>query len=337
MDIKEILFELSNSDAVGYVTEARDIAYTMLSKYCECKKSDTLNVFGYLKGESDYTVMLDAHIDQIAFIVTDVDDNGFLTVSNVGGIDLRQLPSRRVIIHGKQKVTGVFVSTPPHLGGKDTDYSDITAIKIDTALGNNAKDIISVGDIVTFATEPISLLGDRVSGKSFDDRAGCAVIIETAKRLSKEKLPVNVAFLLSDKEEIGQGGAKTGAFRLTPDEAVILDVSFGDTPGIAPEKTGELTKGAMIGISPLLDKAMSDKLMSVASSKNLPYQTEVMSGNSGTNADVIAVTKEGVKTATVSIPLRNMHTDCEILSVCDLENTVELLCEYIRNGGVKNA
>lgn len=337
MDIKEILFELSNSDAVGYVTEARDIAYTMLSKYCECKKSDTLNVFGYLKGESDYTVMLDAHIDQIAFIVTNIDDNGFLTVSNVGGIDLRQLPSRRVIIHGRQKVTGVFVSTPPHLGGKDTDYSDITAIKIDTALGNNAKDIISVGDIVTFATEPISLLGDRVSGKSFDDRAGCAVLIETAKRLSKEKLPVNVAFLLSDKEEIGQGGAKTGAFRLTPDEAVILDVSFGDAPGIAPEKTGELTKGAMIGISPLLDKAMSDKLMSVASSKNLPYQTEVMSGNSGTNADVIAVTKEGVKTATVSIPLRNMHTDCEILSVRDLENTVELLCEYIRNGGVKNA
>ena len=337
MDIKEILFELSNSDAVGYVTEARDIAYTMLSKYCECEKSDTLNVFGYLKGESDYTVMLDAHIDQIAFIVTDVDDNGFLTVSNVGGIDLRQLPSRRVTIHGRQKVTGVFVSTPPHLGGKDTDYSDITAIKIDTALGNNAKDIISVGDIVTFATEPISLLGDRVSGKSFDDRAGCAVIIETAKRLSKEKLPVNVAFMLSDKEEIGQGGAKTGAFRLTPDEAVILDVSFGDTPGIAPEKTGELTKGAMIGISPLLDKAMSDKLMSVASSKNLPYQTEVMSGNSGTNADVIAVTKEGVKTATVSIPLRNMHTDCEILSVSDLENTVELICDYIRNGGMKNA
>ena len=336
MDIKEILFELSNSDAVGYVTEARDIAYTMLSKYCECKKSDTLNVFGYLKGESDYTVMLDAHIDQIAFIVTDVDDNGFLTVSNVGGIDLRQLPSRRVTIHGRQKVTGVFVSTPPHLGGKDTDYSDITAIKIDTALGSCAKDIISVGDIVTFSTEPVSLIGDRVAGKSFDDRAGCAVLIEVAKRLSKEKLPVNVAFLLSDSEEIGQRGAKTAAFKVTPNEAVAVDVSFGDTPGISSDKTGELTKGAMIGISPLLDKAMSDKLMSVASSKNLPYQIEVMSGNSGTNADVIAVTKEGVKTATVSIPLRNMHTDCEILSVCDLENTVELLCEYIRNGGVKN-
>ena len=337
MDIKEILFELSNSDAVGYVTEARDIAYTMLSKYCECEKSDTLNIFGYLKGESDYTVMLDAHIDQIAFIVTDVDDNGFLTVSNVGGIDLRQLPSRRVIIHGKQKVTGVFVSTPPHLGGKDTDYSDITAIKIDTALGSCAKDIISVGDIVTFSTEPVSLIGDRVAGKSFDDRAGCAVIIEVAKRLSKEKLPVNVAFLLSDSEEIGQRGAKTAAFKVTPNEAVVVDVSFGDTPGISSDKTGDLAKGAMIGISPLLDKGMSKKLISVAKDKNIPYQIEVMARDSGTNADVIATTKTGVKTATVSIPLRNMHTDCEILSISDLENTVTLLCEYIRNGGVKNA
>ncbi len=337
MNIKERLFELSKADASGYVAEARDIAYTMLSKYCKCEKSDTLNTFGFLKGESDYTVMLDAHIDQIAFVVTNVDDNGFLTVSNAGGIDLRQLPSRRVIIHGKEKVTGVFVSTPPHLSDGEKEYTDISVIKIDTALGNKAKAIISVGDIVTFCTEPVSLLGDRVAGKSFDNRAGVCVLIEVAKQLSKEKLPVNVAFLLSDSEEIGLRGAKTAAFKVSPYEAVIIDVSFGDTPGVSSDKTGELTKGAMIGISPLLDKAMSKKLILAAKEKDIPYQTEVMSSASGTNADVIAVTKEGVKTATVSIPLRNMHTDCEILSISDLENTVALLCEYIRNGGVKNA
>ena len=335
MNIKERLFALSSVDAVGHITYAKDLAYDMLSNYCECEKTDTLTVIGRLKGESDYTLMLDAHIDQIAFVVTNVDDNGFLTVSNAGGIDLRMLPSRRVTVHGKEEITAVFCSTPPHLSTGDTEFSDIADIKIDTTLASKAKEIVSVGDYVTFNSEPCELLNTSVCGKSFDDRAGVAVLIEVAKRLKDKKLPINVAFVLSDGEELGLRGVRPAAFKVNPDEAIAVDVSFGDGIGITEEESGILGKGAMIGFSPCLDSSISKKLTIVAKEKEIPYQTEVMGRSTGTNADMISVNRGGVRTCTLSVPLRNMHTDCEILNINDLENTVELLCEYILGGGIK--
>lgn len=336
MNIKERLFALSSADAVGNVNEASDLAFEMLSEYCECERTNTLSVIGYLKGESNYTLMLDAHIDQIAMVVTNVDDEGFLTVSNAGGIDLRMLPSRRVTVHSKQKITAVFCSTPPHLASGEREYTDIDYIKLDTALGKKAKELVSVGDFVTFNTKPVELLNNRVCGKSFDDRAGVACVIEVAKRLKGKKLPFNVAFVLSDGEELGLRGIRTATFKINPDEAIAIDVSFGDGIGISEEESGELGKGAMIGVSPCLDSEISKKLINVASEKGIPYQTEVMAEKSGTNADMISVSREGVRTCTLSIPLRNMHTDCEILDILDLENACELLCEYILSGGVKN-
>ncbi len=336
MDIKTRLFALSKANAVGNIKDASDLAYNMLSEYCECEKTDTLSVIGYLKGESDYTLMLDAHIDQVAMVVTDVDDNGFLTVSNAGGIDLRMLPSRRVTVHGKEKITAVFCATPPHLSKGDTEYSDIADIKLDTALGKKAKEIITVGDFVTFNTEPAELLNTRVCGKSFDDRAGVTCVIEVAKKLSTKKLPFNVAFVLSDGEELGLRGIRTASFKVNPDEAIAIDVSFGDGIGISEEESGKLGQGGMIGFAPCLDSAVSKKLTEIAKKNNIPYQTEVMGRTTGTNADMIAVSREGVRTGTLSIPLRNMHTDCEILDLCDLNSVCDLLCEYILEGGVRN-
>lgn len=336
MDIKERLFKLSVADAVGNIKEASNLAFEMLSEYCDCERTDTLSVIGYLKGESDYTLMLDAHIDQIAMVVTNVDDDGFLTVSNAGGIDLRMLPSRRATVHAKQKITAVFCSTPPHLASGEQEYTDIADIKLDTALGKKAKEIVSVGDFVTFNTKPFELLNNRVCGKSFDDRAGVTCVIEVAKRLKDKKLPFNVVFVLSDGEELGLRGIRTAAFKVDPDEAIAIDVSFGDGIGISEEESGELGKGAMVGISPCLDSKISKKLTNVAKERNIPYQTEVMAEKSGTNADMISISREGVRTCTLSLPLRNMHTDCEILDICDLESACELLCEYILSGGVKD-
>lgn len=336
MNIKERLLALSSADAAGTISDASDLAYKMLNEYCDCEKTDTLSVIGYLKGDGDYTLMLDAHIDQIAFVVTNIDDNGFLTVSNSGGIDLRMLPSRRVTVHGKEKITAVFCSTPPHLSSGEKEYSDISDIKLDTTLGSKAKDIISVGDYVTFATEPCELLNNRVCGNSFDDRAGVTCLIEVAKRLKDNKLPFNIAFVLSDGEELGLRGIRPATFKVNPDEAIAIDVSFGDGIGISEEESGILGKGAMIGFSPCLDSKISKKLTNIAKEKGIPYQTEVMGRSTGTNADMISVNREGVRTCTLSIPLRNMHTDCEILDIKDLETTVELLCEYILSGGVKN-
>ncbi len=270
--IKDLLFELSRKDAVGSLTEAADFAFCELSKYTEAQKLSGLSCVGFLKGEKDYTLMLDAHIDQIARVVTDVTDDGFLTVSKAGGIDLRALPSRRVVIYGKERVEGVFCSIPPHLAKGEMEFEDISNLKIDTMLGSKAKELISLGDIVTFKGEALELANGRVSGKSFDDRAGVACLIDVARRIENEKLPFNVAFVLSDAEELGLRGSKTATFKVDPNEAIAVDVSFGDGIGISEDECGKLGAGGMIGISPSLDSAVSNKLIATAKENNIPYQ-----------------------------------------------------------------
>ena len=337
MDIKDILFSLSERDAIGTVTEARDTAREILSEYAEVKNGGNLSVIGFIKGKSDYTILLDAHIDQIGMIVTDIDEEGFLTVSNSGGIDIRALPARAVTVHGKEKIPAVFCSTPPHLAKGETEYTDIADIKLDTGLGKKAREIVTVGDYVTFSAAPTALSGDLVTGRSFDDRSGVACLLEAAKRLAGRELPVSVAILLSDGEELGMRGAATAAFGIDADEAIAVDVSFGNGIGISETECGKLGEGAMIGVSPVLDRALSDKLIDTAEQNGIKYQLEAMGGKTGTNADVISVSRGGVKTCTVSIPLRNMHTETEVLSLSDLNSVCDLLEKYILSGGLLNA
>ena len=334
MDIKSTLFALSCEVGIGNLRGATDLAESELKKYAAVSRTDNLGITGVIKGERDYTVMLEAHIDEIGFIVTDVDENGFLTVTACGGIDLRALPSRRVDIHGKQKIRGVFCSTPPHLSEKDVCFDNISDLKIDSCLGRKARDVISIGDYVTFATEPQALCGDYLCGKSFDDRAGVCVLLELASRFAEKKPPVNIAFCISDMEEIGLRGAKTSSYKIFPDEAIAIDVSFGNGPDIPAKDCGKMEKGAMIGVSPIIDREISNKLIRLANGNGIPYQTEVMGRSTGTDADVISVTKSGIKTGLVSIPLRNMHTDCEIISLKDIESVCDLLELYVSGGGL---
>lgn len=334
MDMEKTLKSLSDAVGIGNIREATEIAEKELSRYAEITRMDNLGITGKIKGKSDYTLMLEAHIDEIGFIVTDVDKNGFLTVSTCGGIDLRALPSRQVCIHGKEKVRGVFCSTPPHLAEKDFVFDKISDIRIDTCLGERAKEVICCGDYVTFCTETKSLSGDRMCGKSFDDRAGVCVLLKLASRFKSETPPVNLAFCISDMEELGLRGAKTSTYKISPDEAIAIDVSFGDGPDINPNDCGKMEKGAMIGISPVIDCGISDKLIRIANENGIPYQTEVMGKSTGTDADVISVTKSGVRTGLISIPLRNMHTDCEIISTSDIKSVCDLLYAYIKGGGM---
>lgn len=336
MDIKETLFRLSDLSAVGSITEAADLAFELLSKYADTARAGGLTVIGKLKGKSDYTIMLDAHIDEVGFIVTDVDENGFITAAKCGGIDLRTLPARPVTVHGKKDIAAVFCSTPPHLSKGDEVFDDISKLKLDTGLGEKAQDIVSVGDYITYRTKANSLFGSRVTGKSFDDRAGVVCLLELAERLSKKQLPCNVVFSICDGEELGLRGAKTSAFRIQPDEAVAIDVSFGDGPDISPDDCGKLSSGAMVGISPVLDRRISDRLTDIAKTEGIPYQTEVMGGRTSTDGDVISVTANGVRTGLLSIPLRNMHTDVEVIDTEDIKSVCDILESYILSGGVMN-
>lgn len=333
MNINELLAALCNAVSLGNKRDAADIAGAELSKYAEVFRFGSIGIIGKIDKGAERTLLLDAHIDEVGFVVTNVFDDGFVKVANVGGIDPRILPASRVTIHGLRDVSAVFTSTPPHLAKDESEAVSIDDILLDTALGNEAKEIISAGDFVSFDSRFTPLVKTRVSGKSFDDRAAVACLIELASRLYDKPLPVNLIFSFSEQEELGTRGAITSAFANDCDEAVAIDVSFGTAPGVSAEESGRLGGGVMIGVSPILNKSMTDRLTAIAKEKSIPHQFEVMGGRTGTDADVISVSKSGVPTALLSIPLRNMHTPVEVIDTKDLLSLCDLLEEYILGGG----
>ncbi len=333
MDIKNTLIALSNSCGIGTVTETADFAQKLLQQSCTVRRIGGLGLIGEINNGSEHTILLDAHIDEVGFVVTNVSDNGFLTVQKCGGIDLRHLPAKAVTVHGKEKIPAVFVSTPPHLdkGGDMSD--DIGDYKIDTGLNAQAGDKISIGDFVTYRRTATVLCDDTVCGKSLDNRAGVTALLEVADRLRDKKIDCNVLILLSDAEELGLRGAKTSVFGKKIDEAIVVDVSFGDGPDVPKTQCGNLRGGAMVGISPVINRQISNKLQQIAINGDIPFQKEVMGGNTSTNADAITLNESGIPTGLLSIPLRNMHTDVEVVSIPDIVSVADIIEEYILSGG----
>ena len=155
--------------------------------------------------------------------------------------------------------------------------------------------------------------------------------------LEDKKISCKLSVMFSVQEETGGSGAQTGAFSACADEAIAVDVSFATAPGINGEKYASLGGGTMIGYAPSLDYEMSRKLSAIAENKNIPNQAEVMGGKTGTNCDEIQISGKGVKTALLSIPLRNMHTAVEVCDLEDIENTAKLMAEYIIGRSGSNA
>lgn len=325
---KDILLKLSDSCGFGGLEDTLEIVEKYLMEFMPLKRHGN-SLVGLMAGTCDKTILLDAHVDEIGMYVTEVNSEGFVKVTAAGGIDPRILGACEVVIFGKEKLAGVFCSTPPHLSkGDDNTAPKLSDLLIDTGL-KNAADLISVGDRVCFKPNTKELLGQRVSGKSLDNRAGVTALILAAKLLHDTILPVNVIFSFSDMEEVGLRGARTLSFDASPDWSITVDVSFGDCPNVPKEQTGTLGKGTMVGISPVLSKKMTDGIMSLADKNGIPYQKEIMGGTTSTNADVISLTKSGVPTALLSIPLRNMHTPTEVVDLDDIETTARLIAEFI--------
>lgn len=331
MELKELLIKLADADGVSGLDGALDVAEKELSPLGKVSRDNMGGIAAEIKGKKDYTILLDAHIDEIGMMVTAIDD-GFIHVAKCGGVDVRTLISQEVVIHGKENVFAVFCSIPPHLKKDSNEIPDIDEMAIDTGLSmDEAEKIISIGDRISFRQKAVSLIDDRVTGKSLDNRAGCAAVIEAAKLLCADgEAPCNIIVSLSAQEELGLRGARTATYNYFPDQAIVVDVSFGAFQGIPSQKTGKLTKGPMICISPITDRFMTNSLIDICEEENMPYQREVCGSSTGTNADVISVTKSGVRTALISIPLLNMHTAAETISMSDVENTAKLIADYVR-------
>lgn len=333
-ELEQLIFRLCSAPGTpGAESTAAEAARAELKELANVKTDRMGNLtaeFGNPNAKEH--VLLDAHLDQIGLIVTGIDQKGFLRVARCGGTDARVLPGGAVTVYGEETLGGVVCCTPPHLReGGDDKVEPVDKMAVDVGLPRaEAEKLVHPGDRIQFDTKPKRLLGTRVSAAGLDDRAGAAAFVRCAQILSQETLDCKVTILLSAQEEVGGSGAKTGAFSVQPTQAVAVDVSFAAQPGIRDENVGKLGGGPMIGIAPILSRGITDKLISLAKEKEMPWTREVMGGSTGTNSDEIATTGRGIPTGMVSIPLRYMHTPAEVVDLRDIENTAQLLAAYLR-------
>ena len=337
MDIKEQLKILTRETGVsGDELPASRKAAELLERYAEEVSVDAFgNVTGFVRSgvPGAKTLMLDAHIDRVGLIVTYIDEKGFLGVGCCGSIDVRTLPAQSVTVHGKRDIMGVVSTLPPHVQ-KESGAPEIGDIFIDVGMTKEqAEREISLGDRVTVNSCFCELCGDVISAPAIDDRSGVCAILAALEMIKGKPLAYDLAVCFSAQEETGTRGVKQAAFRIQPDEAIAVDVSFGRTPDSSPKDTEELGSGVMIGFSASLDKGMSNALRDLAEKRGIPFTCEVMPSSTGTNADSIGISGRGVKCCTLSFPIRYMHTSVETVDLRDIEATARLICEYVTGGG----
>ena len=331
MTTLDLLEKITTPVAVsGAENNIVNVLKDMLSQYGDVTVDSLNNV--YCTFGKGYHFLLDAHIDEIGFIVKSISDDGFIKVHNVGGVDRRMLLASEVCVWGKDEYRGVISTLPPHLqkASDEKTAPQIDEISIDIGMTREqAEKCVSLGDRVTFKRNFTKLLGTQVSSSVLDDRSGVASIILALDEI--KNLPCKVTVMFSSQEEVGTRGAKVGPYNKNIDEAIVVDVSFGYTPMCKKSDCGEIGKGSMIGFSPILDREMSNKLVDTAKNNDIPYQIEVMGdGHTGTNADVISISENGVKTALISIPEKYMHSPIEIVDTNDVEAVAKLIFTYIK-------
>lgn len=280
-------------------------------------------------------LLLDAHLDEIGFIVTGHEE-GFLRFAPLGGVDPRMLPDRELTILTQPPMYGVVACMPPHIQtAEDMDKAlPIRELWLDVGLSQEeAEKRIPIGTPAVYRTGCAPLGSELLCGKALDDRACFAILVDALERLKGETLDVDVYLLGSTQEETHSTGAITATYGVCPELCVAVDVTHGDSPDAPKEQTFKLGGGPVIGVGPNCTRWMSERLKRCAAELEMDVQIEVMSGHSGTNAWDMQIVREGVATAVLSLPLRYMHTPVETAHRADMENTAALLAQFIRGLG----
>ena len=280
-------------------------------------------------------LLLDAHLDEIGFLVTGHEE-GFLRIAPLGGVDPRMLPDRELTILTQPPMLGVVACLPPHIQTReDMDKSQpMREMVVDVGLTQEeAQRLIPIGTPAVYRTGCAPLGEDLLCGKALDDRACFAILLDTLERLAGDELDVDLFVLGSTQEETHSTGAITAAFGVMPDLCVAVDVTHGDSPDAPKDKTFKLGGGPVIGVGPNCTRWMSKRLERKAKELDMDCQIEVMAGHSGTNGWELQISREGVATAVLSLPLRYMHTPVETASRADMTDCARLLAQFIRDIG----
>jgi len=337
---KPFLEKLSNAfGPPGYETEPRMILIEELQDYADEVRTDKLgNVFFYHKGdEKAPVIMLAAHTDEVAVLITDIDDNGFLRFHPWGIVD-NVLPGQRMMLKGKKgTLQGILGTKPPHVLSDAERKAAIPADELFIDIGADNKEMAEakgayIGMTGVFDVQFKDLGDGYLWGKAFDDRVGCYVMAEVFK-WAKDK-PYNIVAVGTVQEEVGLRGSKTAAWQVDPDYGLALENTFAmDMPGVAANKqSAGLHKGPVVTIadrSVIAHPKVLGSIMEAAAAENIPYQyKKIPSG--GTDAGSIHLTKAGIPSGTIANPCRYIHGPCGITTEEDIENTVALVKAFVK-------
>ncbi|MBQ6508034.1 MAG: M42 family metallopeptidase [Flexilinea sp.] len=325
--MKELLEKLTTAfGPSGYERQVRDLILENIRDHVDEYRIDALGNLIARKGtkkENGKRVMISAHMDEIGLMVTHIDENGYAYAAPIGGIDPRNCVSAHVIF--ENGVEGTVQTFESRSTGKTPAMEKLF---IDTGASSRETSKVNIGDPAVFIG-PFTDLGDRWMSKTMDDRLGCLIAIETLKALKDS--PNEIWFVFSVQEEVGLRGAKTSAYSVDPEIGIALDVTMSfDTPGLIEHglKLGggpciKAKDGYLIG-TPWLNNALYD----AAERAGVPYQVEVLRF-SGTDAGAIHLTRSGVPSSAVSVACRYVHSPAEMVSVTDVEQSVQLLTEFL--------
>lgn len=340
MSLKENLTKLSDICGVtGREGNVREILSEMLKPYVDEIHIDRMeNLIAVKKGKPDAPkIMLAAHMDEIGLMVKTITKNGFLQFSKLGGIDDRILLAQKVTVYTQKGVyAGVVGSKPPHIQKEDERKKIVTSDELFIDIGASSKEDainagVSVGDPICFDVKCTEMRNQNMLGKAFDNRAGCAALVETMKL--KKDCDCSIYAVGTVQEEVGLRGAGPAAYGIDPDLALALDVTTaGDMPGVREYDTSvKLGNGPALTVydsGTITHPKILRWIRDTASEERIPLQFE--SGLSGgTDAARISLTRQGVPSGTISIPTRYIHSPAGILNLSDLENTAKLVAAAI--------
>ena len=337
----ELLKELCQVPGIsGREQAVIDIMKRELEQTCDSVMVDAMgDVIGYKKAVKDNAkkVLIAGHMDEIGFVVSYIDDKGFLRMQPAGGFDPRTLMAQRVTVHGREDLPGVIGSKPVHILTEEEKKKplQIKDYFIDLGLPKEKVDkLVKVGDPVTMYRK-FEELGDCYTAKTFDDRVGVYCMIEAARKMKRS--PADVYIVATTQEEVGLRGALASSSGIDPDIGIALDVTLAnDVPGAdGPSEISHLGDGASLCImngASITNPKLMDRFEELAKRKKIPYQKDVMP-RGGTDAGAIQRVKGGAAVITLSIPCRYVHSTVETVHKTDVQAVIDLLAAYLETPG----
>lgn len=326
----------------GYEKEVIDVWCNEMSQYVdEINLTNIGNAVAvkYGCGDTRKKIMITAHADEIGIIVTYIDNNGYLYFDEIGGIDTNILPGRTVLIKAVDNriIKGVIGVKPIHLqkdsGSRQSLNPEDLWIDISVDNKDSALELVEVGNIGTLESV-VYQQGTKVIGKAMDNRCSLSAMASIAKILAEKKCNDDIYYVATTQEELRGRGAQTAAFTINPDICIVLDVTHAtDYPGMSPVRDGDINlgKGVVVAIGPNMDNEITKKVVSLAKNLNISYQVEVCARPTGTDANVIQISRDGIRTLLLSIPCRYMHSPVETIDIEDLKSCCTLITELIEN------